>query len=200
VGEGSGQITEGKQPVLVEEQVDRLRPEVLGRPSWEIEEAGKDELLLRWVGRFRFVTAELVARRFGVSVQRARARLRRLEGVGMMGAEQRFRSEARAYFVSAKGAAELGLPRRRRPRVDVQRAHELLIVGLAVDLELRGCQVLSERDCRACEATNAGRFSVEAHGGRQHERRHWPDLVLMGSRAGALGDRGRADRQSAQAP
>lgn len=49
-------------------------PELVGRPGWNVAGAAEDLELLAWVGRFRFVTAELAAVRLGLTVQRARAR------------------------------------------------------------------------------------------------------------------------------
>src|SRR4051812_36040877 len=55
---------------------------VLGRAAWERGHAARDLEVLRWVARFRFVTGRAVAERFGVSLQRSNARLRRLEPLG----------------------------------------------------------------------------------------------------------------------
>jgi hypothetical protein len=139
----------------------------------------RDEAVLRWVERFRFVTAELVAERFGVSVQRANARLRRLERVGLLASRQRHACEARAVFVTARGAQLLGAPRRRAPRVDVQREHELAIVAMVIELETSrlDCRVLTDRECRRLRRPNGGRYGVDAFGHDGHGQ-HWPDLVV----------------------
>jgi len=116
VGGGTEQGTEGEEAVAVGEPVEwRLEPGDVGRPRWQVEEAAKDEAVLRWVERFRFVTGELVARRFGFTWQRANARLRRLERLGLLGGEQQHVCEARAVFVTGRGATVLGVGRRRAP-------------------------------------------------------------------------------------
>src|SRR4051794_26653056 len=62
--------------------VQDVEPGQVGRRRWEVEDTARDVELLWWISRFRFVSADLVAGRFGISVQRSRARLRRVGGVG----------------------------------------------------------------------------------------------------------------------
>ncbi len=161
-----------------------IDPGLMGRCAWELEETRKDVEVLAWVGRFRFVTAEAVAERFGVSVQAARGRVRRLERVGLVGRERQHVSQPWAVFVTAKGHELLGWERRRAPRAEVQREHEAAIVWLATQLELvaeDGVDVLTERECRWREAREQGvRFSVDvAYSGPRQDRRRWPDLVVV---------------------
>jgi hypothetical protein len=47
-------------------------------------EAAKDLEWLRWIGRFRFVDAEVLSGRFGVSVAAVNGRLRKLEQAGLV--------------------------------------------------------------------------------------------------------------------
>src|ERR671936_41422 len=56
----------------------------VGRRRWARVEAEKDGQWLAWIGRFRFVTAELVGLRFGVNVPNARRRLRRLAAADLV--------------------------------------------------------------------------------------------------------------------
>jgi len=138
-----------------------------------------DLAVLAWVGRFRFVTAELVSDRFGVSVQRARARLRRLERDGLVARERANQAEEHAVYLTPLGSGWVGLPRRRPPRVHVQRDHELAIAWLSTVLEREALgPVLTERECRRAEVTGDCRRSVEVFrwAGRV-DRRRWPDLV-----------------------
>ena len=164
-----------------ESLVASVVPDDVGRPAWDLEQTRKDEELLRWVERFRFVTAELVAERFGVSWQRANARLRRLEKVGLVSTDQRHVCEARAVFVTNRAATLLGVGRRRTPRPDVQREHELLIVHLVIQAELRhpAARVLTERECRRAERDEPGRWSLADVAPSGRDRRHWPDLVVV---------------------
>jgi hypothetical protein len=159
-------------------------PGVVGRCAWEIDETRRDVEVLAWVGRFRFVTAPAIAQRFGVSVQRANARVRRLEAVGLLGCERQFVSQGRAVYVTGKGCELLGERRRRAPRPDVQREHEAAIVYLVTRLEVAqpGVTVLTERECRQLEHARADKFSVEISAIHseiaRRDRTRWPDAVV----------------------
>ncbi|MDP9441379.1 MAG: hypothetical protein M3P34_04200, partial [Actinomycetota bacterium] len=63
-------------------------PGWVGRCAWEVEEARRDVEVLAWAGRFRFVTGQAIAWRFGMSWQHANARVRRLERLGLLGCER----------------------------------------------------------------------------------------------------------------
>ncbi len=181
VGGGTEQSTEGRELAGAGERVaGRVEPGDVRRPRWQVEEAAKDEAVLRWVERFRFVTGELVAARFGVSWQRANARLRRLERTGLVAGEQQHVCEARAVFITGRGANVLGVGRRRAPRPGVQREHELAIVALVAALERNrsDVEILTERQCRRRERAGRGEYSIEGNGGGRHERRHWPDAAI----------------------
>ncbi len=163
-----------------------LNPGLDGRCAWEREETDRDVEILVWIERFRFVTCEAVAERFGVSVQAARGRVRRLERIGLLGRERQHVSQPWAVFVTGKGHELLGGERRRAPRAEVQREHEAAIVWLATRLEFvagdgGGVEVLTERECRRREAPERGeRFSVDvAYSGPRQDRRRWPDLAIV---------------------
>ena len=163
--------------VLEFEVVD---PGLVGRCEWEVEQAGRDAEVLAWVGRFRFVTAQAIAARFGVSWQQANARVRRLERLGLLGGEREHVSQPRALFLTGKGHELLGWPRRRAPRAEVQREHEAAIVWLVTEFERADprARVLTERECRRLDDVNERRYSVDV-GGR---RRRWPDVVIETAR------------------
>ncbi len=181
VGGGTEEGTEGKDLAGAGERLaDRVAPGDVGRPRWQVEEAAKDEAVLRWVERFRFVTGELVAVRFGISWQRANARLRRLERMGLVAGEQQHVCEARAVFITGRGATVLGVGRRRAPRPSVQREHVLAIVALVGALERNrsDVEVLTERQCRRRERAGHGEYSIKGNDGGRHERGHWPDAAI----------------------
>jgi hypothetical protein len=133
--------------------------------------------VLEWVARFRFVTAETTAARFGVSVQRMRRRLRRLTVEGLIEGHRGSVAAPLAYFLTRRGRVALGLAPRKAPRPDAHRRHELAIVRLVALLELGGSRVLTERECRWAEARDGTvRYSVDTPAGRR-----WPDAVLVAS-------------------
>jgi hypothetical protein len=163
-------------------QVLEVDPGLVGRCRWEVDEARRDVEVLLWVGRFRFVTAQAIGQRFGLSCQRANARVSRLERLGLLGCERAHVSQARAVFLTGRGHELVGLPRRRSPRAQTHREHEEAIVWLVTVLERdadAATVVLTERDCRRAEAAGgATRYSVDVHGGGGRDRRRWPDVVV----------------------
>jgi hypothetical protein len=161
------------------EEIDAVEPGSLGRCSWEVDEGRRDLEVLAWVGRFRFVTAQAIGERFGLSWQRANARVRRLERLGLVGCQREHVSQARAVFLTGRGHELLGWPRRRAPRAQVQREHEAAIIWLVTRLERdpgADVRVLTERECRRREADGRVRYSVEVLDGAS--RRRWPDVVV----------------------
>jgi hypothetical protein len=141
-------------------------------------EAERDHDMLGWIARFRFVTAELLRERFGVSRQQVNAQLRRLESAGMVVRRAEAAGQAWTVSASARGLGAMGLPRRRPARSDVQREHELALVWLVAQLERRGNVLWTQREGRAREAAGEELYSVDVieRGGRREKR--WPDLVL----------------------
>jgi hypothetical protein len=132
--------------------------------------------------RFRFVSAGCLARRLGVSVQQARGRLRRLAARGLVDRARAHRAEDYLWFATSKGSLLTGGERRRAPRAEVQREHELAIVELVASLgrDHPQARVLTERECRHAERLHPDdRFSVELASDRFGSRRHWPDTVLL---------------------
>lgn len=163
-------------------EFEHVDPGLIGRCSWEVEQTQCDVEVLAWVGRFRFVTAQAVASRFGVSWQQANARVRRLAKLGLLGLGREHVSQARAVFLTGRGHELLGWPRRRAPRAQTHREHEAAIVWLATMLERDAdatTRVLTERESRTLEARGDRRYSVDVAGeGRDRRRRRWPDLVV----------------------
>jgi ribosomal protein S25 len=152
------------------------------RQRWGKVEAEKDRRWLAWIGRFRFVTAELLGLRFGVNLPNARKRVRRLEAAGLVGVH-RTMGQPSAIVLTPKGAQHVDMPRRlRQPRPDLHREHELAIVETVAKLELAaaaGVEVLTERDCRQRTAEGRERYSVEVADDRGRATDRWPDVVLL---------------------
>src|SRR3954452_6463358 len=141
------------------------------RRSHGLAERERDLALLRWVGRFRFVTAAAASGAFGVSVARMRARGAGLCDGGLLIAHRSHVAEPRVLYLSRRGSAVAGLPVRRAPRPDAHRRHELAIVGLVTALETRYERVLTERECRRAEGAESQRFSVDVYAGGGRQRR-----------------------------
>lgn len=160
------------------DDLDLGTPDLLGRCSWEVDEARRDVDVMAWIARFRFVSPEAVAEQFGVSRQRANARVRRLQRLGLVGSQRDHVSQPRAVFLTGRGHELLGQPRRRPPRAQVQREHEAAIVWLVTQLERGadpGLRVLTERECRRLEAADERRpYSAELATGA----RRWADVVV----------------------
>ena len=141
--------------------------------------------------------------RFGVSEQRVNARVRRLLAAGLLGEHRPYPSASRAVYLSAAGAAVMELPRRKPPRADTQRRHELALAAIVAGLErdparLAGARLLTERECR--QAERAGDAALERRGA---PRRPSP-APLAGPRhrlrRPSPRDRARARRQAHAAP
>jgi predicted ArsR family transcriptional regulator len=157
------------------------------RQRWAQVEAARDQQWLGWLGRFRFVTAELMGLRFGVSVQKARKRLGRLTAADLVSVHRSSVGLKSVYVLAPRGAALVGYPRRRRdPRPEVHREHELAIVQFVAQLELaggEGIQVLTERDARRLSAEGPQRYSVEVQDPNGALTDRWPDLVMIAPKA-----------------
>lgn len=168
--------------VSPEDVVQGLDLSMLGRQVWERGEALRDVELLEWIDRFRFVTPVAIAERFGVSWQRANARVRRLERVGLLGTARSHVSQPRAVFLTGRACELLDRPRRRPPRAEVQREHEAAIVWLCtrIERETPDARVLTERECRRLDREAPERFSVWVRTGRGtlEKQRRWPDLAV----------------------
>lgn len=152
------------------------------RSRWQHVEEQRDREVLVWIGRFRFVTVDVLARRFGVSEQRTRARVRRLETEGLVHRPRRHVSDSAVIYLTPAGARAIGSRRHRAPRVDTHRAHEYALTQLVCQLELTagpGLLVLTERDARDREATGPRRFSVDVSDGRGGTAKRWPDVILV---------------------
>jgi hypothetical protein len=141
-----------------------------------------DREWLTWIGRFRFVTGELLALRFGVSERAARTRTGRLEVAGLVVRQRRWISDPFAIAITNAGLEALGRPPRRQlPRTELQREHELAVVRLVADLELAGgpgAIVLTERDCRRRAVEGQRSYCVAVSDDRGRRAQRWPDVVV----------------------
>ena len=146
----------------------------------------RDLLILRFVGRYGFATAEAVVERFGVRLPRVYRLFDRLRNEGLISYRRPFREYAGAYCLTRQGCRACGLPVRRELKLElVNYRHQLGVLMLGVEEELRGeTEVLTEREIR--ERTAFGEvWSVRLPGSGAKVR--WPDLVVIrGGRATAI--------------
>jgi hypothetical protein len=138
--------------------------------------------MLRWISRFRFVTAAILGERFSVSARMCRERMTRLESARLVINHQAHPAAAKLYALGPAGRLALGLQHRRPPRWDTQLTHELAIGSLVAQVELARPEldVLTERDCRRREAQKSARYSVSCVRDGAPVRR-WPDIVIEGN-------------------
>src|SRR3954447_6001167 len=156
---------------------------VLAVRRWEREE-DFDRALLAWASRFAFVTAGVLSERWGVSEQRMRARLRRLEGAGWVRRRPGAPNEPARVVVTEAGGVVAGVVVR-TARAGEPLGHELAVIKRVMAIEryfaARGevdARVLSERDMRRDERVAGGRWAVEVVDGRGRRRRRWPDYAV----------------------
>src|SRR4051812_13082435 len=93
-------------------------PVLLPRARAATSQDAIDRDTLRWIARFRFVTAEVLALHLGVTRQRALARVRRLEDTGLIQRRSDAPQQAWTITATSRGMQALGLPARRPPRTD----------------------------------------------------------------------------------
>jgi hypothetical protein len=146
-------------------------------------EAPVDEAMLRWIARFRFVSAVMLEKRFAVSARMCRERMGRLSRARLVVSHQQHLSAPQLYAIGPAGRTALGMEHRRAPRWDTQVVHELAIARLVGEIEVArpDIVVLTERDCRRREAVGTGSYSVRCvHDGK--DVRRWPDIVVEAKR------------------
>jgi DNA-binding MarR family transcriptional regulator len=164
----------------MERWFDQGLPQLVPRARSGAAEAIRDREMLAWIARFRFVNAQVLALRFGVSKQQVNARMRRLEAAGLV---ERKRDDTNASWTIAttrRGARAIGEPERRSPRTTIQREHELELARLTAHIE-RGTtppRVLTERESRQLEADTNTRYSADTTEPGRGRAKRWPDLLL----------------------
>jgi hypothetical protein len=127
-----------------------------------------------------------MALRFGVTVQNARRRLGLLVASKVVTAHESGFGMPTLFVLANAGARLVDYPLRRRPpRPEIHRVHELAIVELVASLELSAhasARVLTERDCRWQTAAGPARYSVAIRGDRGEQKR-WPDVAVIANAA-----------------
>jgi DNA-binding MarR family transcriptional regulator len=151
---------------------------------WEREQEF-DRALIVWAARFAFVTAAALAERWGVSEQRMRARVRRLERCGWVRRQRGAPNEPVRVVVTEAGGSLVGLSVR-TPRGGEPLGHELAVIKRVIAIErhfqatgARDAWVLSERDMRRDQqAAGERRWAVEFVRSHGRRGRRWPDYAV----------------------
>ena len=142
----------------------------------------RDGEILDWLARYRLATAEQIGRRFHIGRVRTYARLGDLFRGGYVVRERPvFAFEAGAYVATRAGLAVARSP---LPpgKLDVRTLrHDLGLVDLGTELELRGLEVRTERELRHRHGARGAPDSLavelpSGNGGRHH----FPDLLVIG--------------------
>lgn len=138
----------------------------------------RDLLILRFVNRYGFATAEAVVRRFGVRLPRVYRLFDRLRKEGLISYRRPYREFAGAFCLTRQGCRSCGLPVRRELKLElVNYRHQLGVLMLGVTEELRDqTEVLTEREIRERAALGEV-WSVRLPGPGAKVR--WPDLVFI---------------------
>lgn len=172
--------TVGEQTQLVEERAERRRSRG-GRGDQGPRMTERDVALIGWIARWRFASVPQVRARFGLGQSVAYWRLGRLAEMGCLEFRRLFVGRPGVYVVTDVGLAlsEVDLP---KVGVDLRTyRHDSALVDLAIDLEGRGLEVLSERELRRADAGASAPRHAVVLGGEQADgrrRRHYPDMVV----------------------
>lgn len=147
---------------VMDDKTQRAERDARGeRRSRTRVEAVRDREAMRWIARFRFVTTDGLAARFGVSERAMRTRVVRLERGGLVRLDRNHRQPT-SISLSRRGYQEVGLPPRNSPRVDAQRDHELAIVRQVAYFESRAdarVEILTSANAAGSRARASARFT-----------------------------------------
>ncbi len=159
-------------------------------------EAELDLAVLAWAARFAFVTVSTLSWRWGVSEQKIRKRVRRLEREGFVRRHRDGRNQPARVVATERGGDAVGLTTgTARGRESL--GHELAVIKRVMAIELHfaqhgpaGALVLTERDMRRDERSEGGRrWSVRVVHPHGRPGKRWPDYAVQtpeGTTAGEL--------------
>jgi hypothetical protein len=144
-----------------------------------------DREVMAWMSRFAFTTASVLSERWGLSEQRMRARLRRLERGGLVRSRREGPREPARFVVTERGGT-LVAQSIRTPRALEPLGHELAVIKRVIAIERHfaqhgpvGGRVLTERDMRRDQRSAIGRtWSVEVIRERGRRGQKWADYAV----------------------
>lgn len=157
----------------------------------------RDAALVTWIGQWRVVTAAQIARRFEMSLEMTRRRLRALASFGLVEKWQsQWAGSLAVYGATAAGLSVAELPYSPgKPRTALWH-HDLAVIDVAVLLEADGATIVSERAMRSADVAASpkgarrrtalpvedSQWAVRDPGSYGEKPRwHYPDLVVTDS-------------------
>jgi len=149
-------------------------------------EAELDLAVSAWAARLAFVTVSTLSWRWGVSEQKMRKRVRRLEREGFVRRHRDGRNQPARVVVTERGGNACGLTiRTARGREPL--GHELAVIKRVMAIELYfaqhgpdGARVLTEREMRREERSDRERrWSVRVVHPHGRVGKRWPDYAVQ---------------------
>jgi hypothetical protein len=145
-----------------------------------------DLAMLAWSARFAFVTCSTLAWRWGVSEQKMRKRVRRLEREGFVRRVQDGRNQPARVVVTERGGDACGLAMRTARGLE-SLGHEIGVIKRVMAIEAHfaghgpaGTRVLTERDMRRDQRRSDGsKWSVRVVLPHGRPAKRWPDYVVQ---------------------
>jgi DNA-binding transcriptional ArsR family regulator len=147
------------------------------RAAAPVQLTDRDIEILRWLARFRGVTAAQVGRRFEMGYSRVSRRLNQLGAGGYVALERVLHRRPGLYIVTEEGQVVGGAD---LPVATVALGtyeHDVALADVAIGAELAGERVVTQRQMQALEVGVGARdpiYAVEFAAGE----RHFPDLML----------------------
>ncbi|MCA1680798.1 MAG: MarR family transcriptional regulator [Actinobacteria bacterium] len=151
-------------------------PERPASPS-PVQLTDRDVEILRWLARFRGVTAAQIGRRFDMGYSRVSRRLNQLGAGGLVALTRVLHRKPGLYTVTGEGQTAAGAD---LPVAAVGLGayeHDVAVADVAIAAERAGDTVLTQRQMQALEA-GAGAGDLTYAVARTAGERHFPDLVL----------------------
>ena len=150
-----------------------------GRAAQRHTVTSRDVEILKWITRCRFATTEQVQVRFGLKRSKAFQRLGVLATEGLVKRENVLHRQPGAHRVTRKGLAMLGtdMP---VPTIGLQSfLHDQAVVWEQVNLELSGCETITEREMRYSERALGEAYTVRIPPSQSAGAvTHLPDLAF----------------------
>jgi len=151
-------------------------PERTASPS-PVQLTNRDVEILRWLARFRGVTAPQIGRRFDMGYSRVSRRLNQLGAGGLVALARVLHRKPGLYTVTGEGQTAAGADLPVATVTVGTYEHDVAVADVAIAAELAGGKVLTQRQMQALEVGVGASDLIYAVALAAGER-HFPDLVL----------------------